>query len=120
MGVVLSSPKSLRARGFSLLELLIVLAIVAGTLSVAVPALMNSSSTDLKGTARTIASGLRNARERAIADNRSVALVLDLKALEIELSSRAGQTRQLSDSLGYKLFAADSEWLSDTRGGIRG
>ncbi len=110
-------------RGFTLLELLVVLAICAMALSVAVPALTKSAATDLKANARTLAAGLRSARENAIAGNREVTLILDLDLLEMALSApesvRQSPSRKLSNSIHYKLFTAESEWLSESRGGIR-
>ena len=92
-------------------------------LGVAGPALVKTSTTDLESNARILAAGLRSVREKAIAGNRAVALILDLQAPEMILGEAADGhqpvSRSLSAGIRYKLYTAQSEWLSDRRGGIR-
>lgn len=84
----MSSAGSLRhpAAGFTLLELMVVLAILGLALAIVPANLMNATGTQaLKADVRTLISGLRYARTRAIASNRPVALVVDPQAARLSI-----------------------------------
>jgi general secretion pathway protein H len=66
-------------RGFSLVELLVALAILALALGMALPFVSGGSSMrELDATARQIAAALRDARSEAIRRNRPVSFEIDL------------------------------------------
>lgn len=84
----MSSTGSLRhpAAGFTLLELMVVLAILGLALAIVPANLMNATGgQSLKADVRTLISGLRYARTRAIASNQPVALVVDPQAARLSI-----------------------------------
>lgn len=105
-------------RGFSLIELLVALAVLAILTAVATPLLFRPAGIELRSAARTVATGLRQARLEAMQRRRSIALQLDLDARTLRLES-GEQQRQLSQALGLELVTAEREMLSPTVGGIR-
>lgn len=108
-----------RAAGFTLLELLLVLVISATGYALLVRfAGGGLSGAQLKGAARTVAAGLRDARGQAIASQESVALAVDLDKRSVEVSG-SGQPRELPERLEIQLYTAQSEVASERRGAIR-
>lgn len=84
----MSSTGSLKhpAAGFTLLELMVVLAILGLALAIVPANLMNATGAQaLKADVRTLISGLRYARTRAIASNEPVALVIDPHAAQLSI-----------------------------------
>jgi general secretion pathway protein H len=106
-------------RGFTLIELLAVLFIGAMVyaLLAGVP-MRGTSGAELKGAARTLASGLRQAQSTALATRRDATLTLDLDAREFEVSGAQG-ARSLPRDLELKLFTAQTEVASEKKGAIR-
>ena len=105
--------------GFTLLEILIVL--VIGVLLVAlVPPLLSSMSgaTELRGAARQLAAGLRNARNEAVTRQQEAVLTLDLERRRFGVT---GDPREIAlpESVALKLYTAQSELLDSATGGIR-
>ena len=105
--------------GFTLLEILIVL--VIGVLLVAlVPPLLSgmSGATELRGAARQLAAGLRNARNEAVVRQQEAVLTLDLERRRFGVT---GDPREIAlpESVALKLYTAQSELLDSTTGGIR-
>ena len=105
--------------GFTLLEILIVL--VIGVLLVAlVPPLLSgmSGATELRGAARQLAAGLRNARNEAVARQQEAVLTLDLERRRFGVT---GDPREIAlpESVALKLYTAQSELLDSATGGIR-
>ena len=105
--------------GFTLLEILIVL--VIGVLLVAlVPPLLSgmSGATELRGAARQLAAGLRNARNEAVTRQQEAVLTLDLERRRFGVT---GDPREIAlpESVALKLYTAQSELLDSTTGGIR-
>ena len=108
-----------RQRGFTLLEILVVLAI--GVLLVAlVPPLLSglSGATELRGAARQLAAGLRNARNDAITRQREAVLTLDLAQHRFGVTGDSPAI-QLPDGLALKLYTAQAELLDGATGNIR-
>ena len=67
------------ARGFTLLELMVVLVVLAVLAAMGLPLFSNAlPGMRFAGAARALAADLRDARRRAIAGNREVALTIDL------------------------------------------
>jgi general secretion pathway protein H len=108
-----------RSRGFTLLELLVVLAIVALLLAVAPPLITAAlPGTELKASTRRVAAGLRLAREEAIRTGHDVTFTLDLETHSFEVDGRFRQGK-LPKGLHLKLEAAETEMLDEHRGAVR-
>ncbi len=106
-------------RGFTLIELLAVLFIGAlvYALLLGVP-LRGTSTADLKSSARTLASGLRQAQSTAMATRRDATLTLDLESREFAVTGAEGM-RALPKDLELKLYTAQTEAVSERKGAIR-
>ena len=112
-------PRVRRAAGVTLLELLIVLMIMAFVTAVVVPTLGGGVSTaDLKSATREVASGLRYARDQAIAKRTESLLVIDLDARTFSLPPDA-HLHKLPEKLDLKLFTAQRDLVSEKVGAIR-
>ncbi len=104
--------------GFTLLETLIALALVAVLLAVATPALIRPAGVELRTAAHTVATGLRQARLQAMRRQRPTALQVDLDSRMLWLEGEK-KTRQLDRELELELLTARREMLDERRGGIR-
>jgi len=96
-------------------------ALVIGVLLVALtPPLLSgmSGAAELRGAARQLAAGLRNARNEAITQQRETVLVLDLAEHRFAVSSDAREIA-LPDSVALHLYTAQSELLDGEKGRIR-
>ena len=108
-----------RARGVTLLELLIVLSIMAVIAAMVMPIFGSGVSTaELKGAAREVAAGLRLARSEALATRKETRVMLDLehRSFQVEPDARA---HALPRQIELKLFTAQSDLVSDRVGAIR-
>ncbi|MGH7029820.1 MAG: GspH/FimT family pseudopilin [Stellaceae bacterium] len=104
--------------GFSLIELLVVLAVMGFALVLIAGYKAPWSRTlGLEGTAAELASGLRLARSQAIADNRPVALALDLADHRYRVG--AAPPRPLPARLAIGLLTVNGEKLGASTGDIR-
>lgn len=113
------SNTSFRQRGFTLLELLVVLVLAATLMAIAPPLISKAiPGTELKSTTRQIASGLRFARNHAIATRQETRLVVDIENRQFEVTGRA-RVYAIPQSLDIELFTAQIETESESRGGIR-
>ena len=109
----------MRARGFTLVEIIVVLAIGVSALALVAGMVFRGPSTsDLKSAARTLASGLRQAQSIAMVTRRDATLTVDLETREYFLPNDT-RAHKLPDGLELKLFTAQSEAVSEKRGGIR-
>lgn len=89
-----SSPPGQDEAGFTLLELLIVLAIVGVVLAIAVPGLRSHAVTSgAVQSARLVVTDLADARRRAIFSNRRVDLFVDVVTQSVRIA--ADEPRQL-------------------------
>ena len=104
--------------GFTLLELLAVLLILALVAAFVVPSLGGGAGIELKSAARSLAAGLRQTRNQALNDNRSATLALDVAKREFRLPGEQ-RARKLPERIDIVLFSARSERLSAARGAIR-
>lgn len=102
--------------GFTLLEMLIVLAILGLLVTVAMPSPGAGAKASAISAARVLASDLARARAQAEATNRDVVVVIDVQARSW---SGAGRTGALPKHLRLALTAADSERLDRDKAGIR-
>jgi prepilin-type N-terminal cleavage/methylation domain-containing protein len=78
-----------RSRGLTLIEILVVLAIIALVTAIALPMVTGTSNAEIRSAARQLASGLRLARSEAVSQRRETFLVIDLAAA----GSRSTATR---------------------------
>jgi general secretion pathway protein H len=106
------------AAGFTLLELLLVLSILALLTAIAVPLLTSpSDGVRLRSAGEQIAAALRLARAGAIARNGEVAIVIETESRTIHQNGSAVQ--KFASDIFVQLTIAESERATPTRGGFR-
>jgi general secretion pathway protein H len=107
-----------RCRGFSLLEILLVLVVLAIAAALTLPALVQPSGTQLRTAAGSFAAGLRRARNDAISSHREVLLSVNLddKAFVIGSNERR---QYVPKEISLSVFTARSEVLDERNAGIR-
>ena len=105
------------AAGFSLVELMVVLAIASMVLAVSVPSLLVGGGARVDAAASAVAGELRRARSDALAQSRPQAVLIDLQAHRVSRANDAG--RSLPEGAEMKLLTARSEQLDAQRGYIR-
>ena len=107
----------LSAKGFTLIELLVVILLMGVILAVAPIALFNVlPGAELKGAARDIAAGLRQARSLAVLGNRDMAFVVNIAARDYAILGK-GKSHALPERLEIQLETAQTE-LADEDVGI--
>jgi general secretion pathway protein H len=100
------------------MELLVVLAILGFALALAAPSLIRAlPGLELQTSARAIAGALREARTLAIAGNREVTLVVDVRRRTLQVGQ--GNAIQLDPRFGLSLRTATTELHGRESGGIR-
>jgi general secretion pathway protein H len=94
--------------GYALVELLVVLTIMAVVLALAVPMFGNGiTTTELKGTARELASALRITRSRAIASGTDAVLVIDANAHSFRIE---GDNRRFTIPERLQIKVTSAAW----------
>ncbi len=106
------------SRGFTLLELVVVLTLLGLLLVVLPPMIRGGGDGDLKAAARDVAAGLRRAQSEAVARNREVTFVLDVNAHRFRIGD-GGEARPLPGAIGLQLYTARSELTDAATGAIR-
>ena len=105
--------------GMTLLELLIVLMIMGIAAALVIPRLGGGvSNIELRGAARSLASGLRLARSEAVSQRRETFLVLDVAGRRFKVD-RDPQEHALPRDVELKLFTAQKDLVDDKIGSIR-
>jgi general secretion pathway protein H len=108
-----------RIRGFSLLEMLVALAIVALLVAVLMPnTSLRHERTELQSSARAVGAALRMTRSRAIAASRETSLVVDVEKAVYRPAGAAAPV-PLPKGVRVALFTAEDQELSQTVGAIR-
>jgi general secretion pathway protein H len=106
-------------RGFSLLELLVVLLIMAGVAALVVPQFSTMTTlAGLRSNTRELASALRAARSDALARHREVALMVDVQNRTYGIAG-ASQVKPLRREVELKLLTAHTEIVDANAGAIR-
>ncbi len=106
------------AAGFSLLELLVVLAILALTTAVALPHLTSpSDGARLQSTVRDLMGAIRLTRAAAITRNAEMALVIDLE--QRILQSPVVPATHFAADIAADMKIAEPERATRSRGGFR-
>lgn len=105
-------------RGFSLLELLVALAIMAAVLAVALPTITGGSYLELQAAGRDIATALRQARLQAQKSGVPTALVIDVDERRITING-ADKERRFPADIEVEMITAESELTGENSGGIR-
>lgn len=106
-----------RARGFSLVELLIVLTLVVTLTAMLAPMLLPSPGRTLREAASDIATTLRETRRDAQARQARARFVMDTEAGLYGLQP-AGRMRDLPEGVTAQLTTAESLLMGDTGGAI--
>jgi general secretion pathway protein H len=108
-----------RNEGFTLLELLVVLAVIAMAAVIAIPPLgAGGDRAKARAAVRSVVSGLRATRSAALAGHADPRLVIDVNARTIRVPGE-GRARQLPMELELGLTTARSELEGDGVGGVR-
>lgn len=105
------------ACGFTLLEILLVLAVLAIGAALVLPALVRPSGTELRTATDGVAAALRRARDAAVSTQRPASLSVDLAARQLRVSGESGY-RQLPARIALSLFTARSQLEDERRGRI--
>lgn len=106
-------------RGFTLVELLVVLALMGLALTVASPLIANAlPGTQLRASARDVATGLRYARSLAIASNNDVTFDVDVDGRSFTVP-QGHRTGSFPDDAEIVLTTARSQLLDAGAGSIR-
>ncbi|MDR0770322.1 MAG: GspH/FimT family protein [Burkholderiales bacterium] len=122
-GSALSLPSVRRrgaACGFSLLEMVVVLVLLAVVMGTALPILLGDgpSEGEMRSAARQLASAARQVRAEAVAQRRETFLVLDLEQRRFKIGEDARE-HQLPEAIVLKLFTAQEDQISEMIGSIR-
>jgi general secretion pathway protein H len=118
--VLIPNPRSpIHVSGFTLLELLIVLAIAAASFAMVGPQVSSGLSTmRLNTAANDMASALRFTRSRAISNIREAEFFLDVEGHRYRVTGRQKEYR-VPESIHLKLLTAESEIVGEGQGIIR-
>jgi len=107
-----------RPAGFTLLELLIVLAILGLTAGMAVPMFAQAMpDIQARAAARDVAAMMRAARSLAITGNREVAVAVDLDRRTVDLAGERSEA--IAKGIALDLYTAEEELIGRRAGRIR-
>lgn len=106
-----------RRRGFTLVEILVVLTLLVTLSAILAPVLLPSPARVLRTAASEVATGLRETRRLARAEQQRRRFTIDTEQRRFGTDGR-GQGRRLPDDVDVALTTARSLLVSDSRGGI--
>src|SRR3954470_8936188 len=113
------SKSPMRARGMTLIEVGIAMAIAAGLIALAIPAISNVARAQLRQKSGQLAGGIRSLYGATALGGHSCRLVLDLEgsAYWAECAARAVQLSREGEqsAQGGRLASRDEELLADAR-----
>ena len=99
-------------KGFSLLEILLVLVVLAVAASLILPALFQPSGTQLRIAAGSFAAGLRQARNDAVSTHRDVRFTVHLDVKEFAIGTSTHR-RRVPAQIELSVFTARSEVVEE-------
>ncbi|MBF5004024.1 GspH/FimT family pseudopilin [Diaphorobacter caeni] len=106
-----------RERGFTLIELMVVFAILALVMSVAPSAYDKmKTSMDYRDVVRGVVTGMRAARQQAVLSGRESVFMVNLESKQYGVEG--GQSRPIPDTIELRAIVANSE-AKDSHFGIR-
>ncbi len=105
-------------RGFSLLEILVVLALTALMYSLVPPMFSSGGGSELRASARQLAAGLRKARGQAIASRQEVLLTVDTETKQFQVGNDP-RNYSLPKTAQLTVHTSRSEVVEDKRAAIR-
>lgn len=109
----------MRARGFTLFELLVVIALIALVLALMPGFIFRDQPTvDLQTAARAVADGLRQTRSQALFENRDRTFALDVENRRFRPGEQQA-LRQLDRAVALSLVTARREVMGEGIGRIR-
>ena len=106
------------AKGFSLLEILLVLVVLALAAALILPALIQPTGTQLRTAAGSFVAGLRQARNDAVSTHQEVLFTVHLDAREFTIGNGA-RRRRVPAQVALSVFTARSEVLDEHNAAIR-
>jgi general secretion pathway protein H len=109
---------SVGAQGLTLIEILVVLAIIALVTAIALPMVTGTSNAEMRSAARQLASGLRLARSEAVSQRRETFLVIDIAGRRFKVDKDVRE-HPLPKNVELKLFTAQKDLVDEKVGSIR-
>lgn len=113
-----TSPAGSRQRGYTLAELLVVLALIALIAALAIPAIERGGRITLEAAAEEIGAGLRAARAQALSTNRETVVVFDVAEGRVTGPGER-PVAELPSGIEMRLVTAHTEILDGGSAGIR-
>lgn len=108
-----------RQRGFTLMEMLLVISIIGIVLAVAPPLLSAAMpGVQLKSSTRSMVAALRRTRSIAIASGKSAILEMNLETLQAKVTGD-NNVIQIPEAIEVSMVTADQEVTDDKHGQIR-
>lgn len=107
-----------RQHGFTLLEILVVLALMAMMYALVPPMFSSGGTTELRAAARQLAAGLRKARGHAIASRQEATLTVDVEQRRFRVAGD-GREYQLPKTAELTVYTAQSEAVEGKQAAIR-
>ena len=105
--------------GFTLFELLIVLVLIGLLYFMTVPLFQKGlGANELRGAARTVAAGLRHARNEAVVKRIETTMQVDVAQRKFQISTDSREIK-LPEKLELKLYTATQELVNEQIGAIR-